>query len=112
MPFEVAKASKAILSYLGNAKTEAMQHWNIRIVGKVQGVGYRAFVCNEANTLNLTGFVRNDTDGSVHVEVEGDEAILETLVDRCFQGPPLARVDSINTAEGKVRHFEKFEIQR
>lgn len=78
----------------------------------MQGVGYRAFVCNEANSLNLKGFVRNDSDGSVQIEVEGEEPVLEELVDKCFAGPPLARVDSINTAEGKIRHYEKFEIQR
>ena len=110
--FEVAHATKVFSSYIGNAKSEAMQHWNIRVAGKVQGVGYRAFVCNEANLLNLKGFVRNDQDGSVHIEVEGDEQILETLLDKCFEGPPLARVDSIDTSEGKVRHYEKFEIQR
>lgn len=110
--FEVTNAAMVILSNLSNAKSEAMQHWKMRIVGKVQGVGYRAFVCNEANSLNLKGFVRNDSDGSVLVEVEGDEDILEALIERCFQGPPLARVDSIDTSEGKVRHYEKFEIQR
>lgn len=110
--FVTIHTSKVFSSYIGNAKLEAMQHWKIRVVGKVQGVGYRAFVCNEANLLNLKGFVRNGNDGGVQIEVEGEELVLEELVDKCFKGPALARVESIDTTEGRLRHYEKFEIQR
>lgn len=89
-----------------------MQHWNIHITGKVQGVGYRAFVERVAQELSLHGFVRNEPDGSVYIEVEGEKGVLEELVEKCFQGPPQSQVVSADTAIGSLQYFEDFKIQR
>lgn len=63
-----------------------------RIEGRVQGVGFRAFVRREARRLGLAGWVRNEPDGSVAVEAEGPAADLEVFEARLREGPPAARV--------------------
>ncbi len=78
----------------------------LRIVGRVQGVGYRFFIEREAERLALSGWVRNMPDGSVELEAEGERATLEQLVDRARAGPPLSRVTRIDETwdEGARRH--------
>lgn len=89
-----------------------MQHWNIHVRGKVQGVGYRYFVERTALALGLTGFVRNEPDGSVYIETEGEASVLEALVEKCSQGPSQAQVVDIEIAIGSLQYFESFEIKR
>ncbi len=72
-----------------------------RIVGRVQGVGYRAFVQRAAKDEGLHGFARNLADGSVEVLAEGDAEALARFEWRLWQGPPLARVDEV-TGEAVV----------
>jgi acylphosphatase len=67
------------------------------VFGLVQGVFFRQFTQQEANRLQLVGWVANRPDGAVAVVAEGDEAALRQLVERLRQGPPTARVDSVKT---------------
>jgi len=55
---------------------------NVRYFGNVQGVGFRATVRGIARTLPVTGWVRNEADGSVTLEVQGDNDSISTLLDR------------------------------
>ncbi len=66
-----------------------------RVVGRVQGVYFRAFTRNQARALGLTGSVCNDYDGSVYLEAEGPRAALETLLAAVRRGPSEARVDRV-----------------
>ncbi len=66
-----------------------------RVVGRVQGVGYRVFALREAGRLGLAGFVANERDGSVRVVAEGDRSILDALLVRLEEGPPAAIVDRV-----------------
>lgn len=66
---------------------------HIRVFGRVQGVGFRAWTVRQALDLNLTGFVRNRRDGSVEILAEGEQ-VSELLI-RCQRGPTFARVDRI-----------------
>ncbi len=66
-----------------------------RVVGRVQGVYFRAFTRNQARALSLTGSVRNEYDGSVHLEAEGPRAALETLLSAVRRGPSEACVDRV-----------------
>lgn len=66
-----------------------------RVVGRVQGVGYRVFALREADRLGLAGFVANEPDGSVRVVAEGDRRILDALHVRLEEGPPAAIVDRV-----------------
>ena len=71
------------------------QRLSARVAGRVQGVYFRAFTRNQARALGLTGWVRNEYDGSVYLEVEGPRAALETLLAAVRHGPPDARVDHV-----------------
>jgi acylphosphatase len=64
--------------------------------GRVQGVGFRASAQIEADRLGLAGWVRNRFDGDVEVEAEGDEEIVRQFLAFLEQGPPLARVRSVD----------------
>ncbi len=65
------------------------------IEGRVQGVGYRAFLIREALALDLTGWTRNRRDGAVEAVAAGPRPALDALVDAARRGPRLARVDSL-----------------
>ena len=66
------------------------------ISGRVQGVGYRAWMVETARTLGVSGWVRNRVDGSVEALVAGDMASVEELSRLCRRGPRMAEVSSID----------------
>ena len=66
--------------------------------GDVQGVGFRYFVQRKARELRLTGWVRNNDNGTVELVAEGPHSALETLDGAVRQGPRMARVDRVDTA--------------
>jgi len=81
----------------------------LRIMGTVQGVGYRAWTVRTASGLDLRGWVRNETDGSVKAVAVGQRRSLEQLELRCHDGPSLARVDEVTAAYGPLRDDEAFD---
>lgn len=84
----------------------------IRIFGRVQGVFFRASAREEARRLGLAGFARNEPDGSVLIEAEGDEPALERFVAWCRQGPPGARVERLDVEHGDPRGHLAFTVRR
>lgn len=88
-----------------------MKYVSIHISGKVQGVYFRASAKAKADELNLTGFVRNEKDGSVYIEAEGESENMNQFVAWCHQGPANAEVQKVVVNEGIIRHFHKFEIK-
>ena len=87
-----------------------MQRVEVRITGRVQGVGFRQFAHDRARRLGLKGWVRNERDGSVRAVAEGDEHAIDQWLQAVGSGPPLARVDDVDvrreTASGMFRSFE------
>jgi len=77
----------------------------LRIHGRVQGVGYRAFVEYEAARWKLEGWVRNRRDGSVEVLVAGEEALVEAMIAACRRGPAAARVERVDMAEASAEEL-------
>ena len=73
-----------------------MQRLNITVHGRVQGVGFRAFVLDKAKSLGLAGFVKNMSDGTVFIDVQGDEETLKKFLEYVNQGPSLSRVDRVD----------------
>ncbi len=71
----------------------------VTIAGRVQGVGYRAWVGHQARTHNLEGWVRNRRDGSVEILASGPDAAVGALIASCREGPPSARVERIDIEE-------------
>lgn len=71
----------------------------LRIEGRVQGVGYRAWLSREAGRAGLRGFVRNRLDGSVEALLIGESGPLESVIQACHNGPPLAAVRRIERSD-------------
>jgi len=69
--------------------------FKILVTGQVQGVGFRWSAAKEARTLDIKGFVRNLSDGSVYIEAEGTLMQLTTFVEWCKRGPTFGYVDSV-----------------
>ncbi len=66
-----------------------------RIFGRVQGVWFRGWTIEEAGRLGLSGWVRNRRDGSVEAVFAGAAEVIETMLERCLEGPPMAAVERI-----------------
>jgi len=79
------------------------------ISGRVQGVFFRANTKSKAQSLNLSGWVKNLSDGSVEVVAEGPHDILADFVRWCHRGPAAATVDGIDIewelATGELTQF-------
>jgi acylphosphatase len=73
---------------------------HVIVRGRVQGVGYRAFVERVAHERDLEGFVRNRRDGSVEAAFAGSDAAVVAAIDACRHGPRGALVESVDAEEG------------
>lgn len=87
-----------------------MKHINIKITGKVQGVFFRASTKAVADQMGVKGMVKNEKDGSVYVEAEGDDLILDMFLDWCKEGPEKAKVESVSSTDGEMQHYRNFEV--
>jgi acylphosphatase len=72
---------------------------DVRITGRVQGVSFRYYTREQARRLDVTGWVRNEPDGTVNGHFEGAVAAVDALVDWCRHGPPQAAVDEVAVSE-------------
>jgi acylphosphatase len=88
------------------------KHFNITVAGRVQGVFFRASTKTSADHLNIKGFVKNQPDGSVYIEAEGEEDDLKQFIEWCKLGPKSARVDSYEVKEGELKEYTAFVIER
>jgi acylphosphatase len=88
-----------------------MPSTRIEVYGHVQGVGFRAFVKEQAQSLGLAGYVKNRDDGAVEVLAAGSAAAVEKLTDACRQGPDGAEVRNVKTSEAGSDHFTDFTIR-
>lgn len=68
---------------------------HVSITGRVQGVGYRAFVESEAVARGLSGWVRNRRDGSVEAVFSGDAEVVDAMIEACRRGPRHAVVEAV-----------------
>ena len=82
---------------------------HVIVTGRVQGVGFRAFVAREAGTRGLAGWVRNRPDGSVEALFKGEAGAVEGMIAACRTGPRMARVAEVvasaASAAGVIRSF-------
>lgn len=85
----------------------------LRVTGRVQGVGFRYFVLRSARALGLAGWVRNQPDGSVLCEVQGDRAMVDIFSAELRRGPEFSRVNEVlsDTLEPLVLAEDEFEIR-
>jgi acylphosphatase len=75
--------------------------------GRVQGVGYRAFVEEEALRCGLEGWVRNRRDGTVEAVFSGADGTVAAMLEACRRGPPAAWVEAVDAQEGDMRLLEQ-----
>jgi acylphosphatase len=71
----------------------------VRISGHVQGVFFRTSCLDRAERLGLSGWVRNVEGGGVEAVFEGPESAVARMLSWCREGPPLARVDGVESVE-------------
>ena len=93
--------------------TENLSRVSLWITGRVQGVFYRASALEKAQSLNLSGFVKNLADGSVEIVAEGPRYALEQMVEWAKLGPPSAEVENVSARWGTyLNEFRTFMIVR
>lgn len=93
-----------------SSSRHADQRLNAIVFGRVQGVGFRFFVLQQAVAMGLAGWVRNTSEGMVEVVAEGDSASLEELLAALREGPDAAYVRDVkfhySPATGEFRDFD------
>jgi acylphosphatase len=72
---------------------------DVIVTGQVQGVFYRARCADEAQRLGVSGWVRNERDGSVRAHFQGDPDAVEALISWCHDGSPRSRVDDVEVRD-------------
>lgn len=89
-----------------------MKQVRIRITGHVQGVFFRATAQEEAEKLRLFGVAKNETDGSVTIDVGGNDDRINEFIGWCLHGPEGATVDHIDVQETQFPETGEFVIER
>ncbi len=90
--------------------TSQVRTVHVRIEGRVQGVGYRAWCAEAARDIGLTGWVRNRKDGAVEAILQGPSDAIEAMIAKCRQGPHDAAVCSVVIVGEGGGAFDQFEI--
>ena len=83
-----------------------MKEVYLKIEGRVQGIGYRRWAVSKALEIGgISGWVRNEDDGSVEILMSGEDDKINQMIQSCYQGPFLARVDRILFLPGVSNYF-------
>ena len=90
----------------------AKRRFEARISGRVQGVGFRFFVRETASEFGITGYVRNEPDGSLEVVAESEEDVLRKFLDMLWEGPRSARVTDVEVEWGApLDEYDRFVVK-
>jgi acylphosphatase len=87
------------------------QHLDIMIFGRVQGVSFRWSAKEKADCLGVCGYAENRSDGSVHLEAEGEEQTLAAFTEWCRHGPPLASVERVEVNYAPLKNYRDFSLR-
>ena len=87
-------------------------HLNIIVHGRVQGVGFRQFAQRIANENSICGFCRNQSNGTVYIEIETTQMRADQFLEWMYQGSIMAKVSKIDVEPGEVKGFNFFEVKR
>ena len=82
------------------------------VEGRVQGVGFRYFVKNNANQLNVTGYAKNLPDTRVEFVLQGEQAAITSLLQKINRGPSNSSVKSLESQlQDTDEHYRNFSIR-
>jgi len=86
---------------------------NVRITvrGRVQNIGFRYFAVKTANTFDIKGFVKNEPDGSVFIEAEGEGPDMELFIEHVKQGPSWAIIRETEISSAPVMNYSDFIVK-
>lgn len=74
----------------------------VRVTGRVQHVGFRNWTRAQAQVLDLCGWVRNEADGSVSAELQGEPQAVAHMLERLEKGPPMSKVAQVQSQAAKA----------
>lgn len=95
---------------MNNKKSEIRAH--LFIEGRVQGVFFRVWTRNTAESLGLTGWVKNLANGRVEAVIEGSKDKVEEMIEKCGEGSRIAKVEHLDVIwEKATGEFDTFEIR-
>src|SRR2546430_17208143 len=98
-----------VVSFRFEVKVRAV----VVFLGRVQGVNFRAYCAEKAESLGLDGYVENRWDGSVEAVVEGDRSMIETCIEGDKASQPHARVESVEVSWSEPqREIRRVRVQR
>ena len=87
-------------------------HLNIIVHGRVQGVGFRQFAQRIASENSISGFCRNQSNGTVYIEIETTQMRADQFLEWMYQGSIMAKVSKIDVEPAKLEGFKYFEIRK
>ncbi len=88
-----------------------MKTLHVIVYGQVQGVNFRRFVKEKALQLHLTGWIKNNTDGTVEAVFEGEKVQLQEILVFCKRGIPRANVEKVKGEWGDIlTGFKEFKV--
>lgn len=83
-----------------------MREVYLKIEGRVQGIGFRRWAVVKASEIGgISGWVRNEDDGSVEILMRGEDDNINKMIQACYDGPMFARVDKISFLPGVKNYF-------
>ncbi len=85
-------------------------HVHVVVHGMVQGVGFRWFTQQTAESLGVAGTVLNRADGTVEAELEGPSDAVSTMIEKLGQGPRWSQVDRVETSQTPVTGMSGFRV--
>ncbi|KAF2768885.1 Acylphosphatase [Teratosphaeria nubilosa] len=77
-----------------------------KVEGDVQGVNYRSFAVQKANGLNITGWAKNESDGTVGGEAQGDASSIDKFVEHLRMGPSAAKVSKVDHSDIETKNSD------
>jgi acylphosphatase len=83
---------------------------SVLLSGKVQQVGFRYYVYRLACELGVKGFVKNMPNGSVFIEAEAEDHVMDVFLEHCKKGSPQSIVNGFEAKQQKVKNFNDFKI--
>ena len=91
--------------------TNKLTTFMVKVIGRVQGVGYRAWVEKKAKSFELKGWVMNSEDKSVLIEISGKKKNIKMFLIECYKGPIFSKVLDVKTTEISFKQFRDFQIR-